>query len=893
MNRTLQIGLTGLIFAGTLHAASVSDYNVVWDSPSKNEDGSMPIGNGELAANVWVEPNGDLVFYISKSDAWSGNGQLLKLGRVRVKLDEPLFQEGTTFRQELDLEKGSIKIRTSNAQYPTSNIQLFVDANSPVIHIVIEREKEFEATAALEVWRTARRELTAREVYGLKGGPPVMEDPDKVFQTKDNSIRWCHRNLRSCYEVTLKNQHLGHLVEKYPDPLMNSTFGGLIAAEGMISKDDKTLTTVKPVKNLHLKIYAHTEQSETLDDWSKALAEIRKEVDKTSLKKAMEKHEEYWEEFWSRSWIYASGNRALTLPVNTHPWRVGVASNGRSRFGGMLTNPRIFERALSGEEIAGLAASPRTDDTKISEEALGNGCTVSAWINPAAGEKGRILDKCTAGKPDGFTFDAQPGLSLRWIVGDDTLIQPNCLKQGEWQHVAATVDTATCVRRIYLNGKLVKEEKGGGESSDAVDITRAYILQRWIQSCAGRGKYPIKFNGSLFTVAGNDRGRWNADYRRWGGCYWFQNTRLIYWSMLYSGDFDQMEPFWKMYRNALPLLKDRIKKYYDHDGIYCSETMYFWGTFNNANFGWGNKRFRTVNSYIRWYWDSGNELSMMLLDYYSITQNRDFVKDTLLPIADNVVLFYDQHYKRNEQGKVHFSPAMSLETWHSAEDPLPIIIGLKTVLTRLLELPEELTTDEQRKRWSRFLSELPAIPFGEEDGKKWIKPAHKYSVRRNHENPELYAVFPYRAYTQFKPDLEIALETWRRRLFKQTGGWKQDSIQAALLGLTNESRHYAVRNAVTKNGGSRFPAFWGPNFDWIPDQTHGSVTMIAFQRMIMQIEGDKIHLAPAWPKEWSGEFKLHAPGNTVVEGKIKGGKVIDLKVTPKSRMKDVVLPKPE
>ena len=41
-------------------------YNVVWDSPSKDYNGSMPIGNGDLAANVWVEPTGDLIFYLSK-----------------------------------------------------------------------------------------------------------------------------------------------------------------------------------------------------------------------------------------------------------------------------------------------------------------------------------------------------------------------------------------------------------------------------------------------------------------------------------------------------------------------------------------------------------------------------------------------------------------------------------------------------------------------------------------------------------------------------------------------------------------------------------------------------------------------------------------------------------
>jgi hypothetical protein len=44
---------------------------------------------------------------------------------------------------------------------------------------------------------------------------------------------------------------------------------------------------------------------------------------------------------------------------------------------------------------------------------------------------------------------------------------------------------------------------------------------------------------------------------------------------------------------------------------------------------------------------------------------------------------------------------------------------------------------------------------------------------------------------------------------------------------------------------------------------------------------------PAWPKEWDVEFKLHAPGNTVVECVFRNGKVEHLKVTPETRMKIV------
>ena len=48
----------------------LSEYNIVWESPSKDHHGSMPIGNGDIGLNVWVEKNGDLSFYIGKTDAW-------------------------------------------------------------------------------------------------------------------------------------------------------------------------------------------------------------------------------------------------------------------------------------------------------------------------------------------------------------------------------------------------------------------------------------------------------------------------------------------------------------------------------------------------------------------------------------------------------------------------------------------------------------------------------------------------------------------------------------------------------------------------------------------------------------------------------------------------------
>lgn len=65
--------------------------------------------------------------------------------------------------------------------------------------------------------------------------------------------------------------------------------------------------------------------------------------------------------------------------------------------------------------------------------------------------------------------------------------------------------------------------------------------------------------------------------------------------------------------------------------------------------------------------------------------------------------------------------------------------------------------------------------------------------------------------------------------------------------------------------------------------------MIGLQEMLLQADNKKIYLFPAWPKTWDVHFKLHAPYQTTVEGVLKDGKVVSLKVLPEERTKDVVV----
>jgi alpha-L-fucosidase 2 len=168
-----------------------------------------------------------------------------------------------------------------------------------------------------------------------------------------------------------------------------------------------------------------------------------------------------------------------------------------------------------------------------------------------------------------------------------------------------------------------------------------------------------------------------------------------------------------------------------------------------------------------------------------------------------------------------------------------------------------------------------------------LLPAEVIDKGHNSENPELYAVYPFRLFGLGKPGLDLARATFAARRVKANGCWTQDGIQAALLGDTEAARKNVVFVLTRKDKQCRFPAFWDHGHDYVPDEDNGGNGLNALQLMLMQSEGKAIRLLPAWPKNWDVTFKLHAPRGTAVECIYRAGKIEKLQVTPASRRADV------
>src|SRR5258706_8155280 len=139
-------------------------YNVSWDIPGPTSSQSMPIGNGDIGLNVWVEQNGDLCFFIAKTDAWGAaaenernnwikeGGVLMKLGKVRVSLNPNPLVQGAPFNQVLRLSNSEIIIK-EGADATGVTLRVWVDANNPVIRVESKSAKPVYVKVTLENWR--------------------------------------------------------------------------------------------------------------------------------------------------------------------------------------------------------------------------------------------------------------------------------------------------------------------------------------------------------------------------------------------------------------------------------------------------------------------------------------------------------------------------------------------------------------------------------------------------------------------------------------------------------------------------------------------------------------------------------------------------------------------
>ena len=459
-------------------------------------------------------------------------------------------------------------------------------------------------------------------------------------------------------------------------------------------------------------------------------------------------------------------------------------------------------------------------------------------------------------------------------------------------------------------------------------VGRNYQLFRYQLGCNARGEYPTKFNGGNFTydanlVGGRGSG-FGPDWRDWGGgIFTAQNQRLVYWPMLKAGDFDAIHSQFELYRKALPGAQARVREHFGHAGAVYSEYIGVPGLAAGFGWGWesggrargeeipfGDPRADGTHAYnslveagvmangaISYHYESQLEHAYMMLEYHRFTGG-DITR--YMPFIENAVVFFDEHYRKREKmrsgreldanGDLVIFPSKACETFRGATNPTDLIAALHACIEGILRLDDDSLKLRDKAYYRRLQQSIPPYTYAESNGDRVIQPAAAWKIYKNAEIPQLYPLFPFNRFDLLGADLdslEVFRDTYTHGTFRKGNivSWHQDGIFFARMGLTAEAADFNARKL--DDSSRRFPTFWGPGHDWVPDHNWGGSGMIGLQEMLMQTIGDEIRLFPAWPADWDVDFRLRAPHQTRIEGRLRNGQLVDLNVTPKHRYNDV------
>ena len=446
-------------------------------------------------------------------------------------------------------------------------------------------------------------------------------------------------------------------------------------------------------------------------------------------------------------------------------------------------------------------------------------------------------------------------------------------------------------------------------------IGRNYQLFRYMLACNRDGEFPLLFNGGIFTTDNNGRIRGNnndelpifegepvtPDFRRWMGCYFMsQNQRWLGWPTVPSGDPDLLSPTTRFYRDRAKVAGDRAEKQ-GAEGVVYTEPLDVWGLCPVGPRPDG----LCGAQHLTYHFSMGLENAWMNLQAhfvmgYPIAKDFEWMLGT--------VYFYESFYRAetrkrtgkelSDDGKLVIYPGNGLEYAGDATDPLDGVSGLLALTEGLLRYPKLPAADRQRLQ--RIHDNLPPLPTAKRQGRLSLLPARTYKVPYNKWEPiEMYACWPYRLVGITRPGtLQVARDTWetvpedRAKLCKQDYSWMANVANMAALAWPEQAKQRAIyKLANTAAPQARFPAFFGPGHDWLPDHNWGGAGLVGVQEMLLAPEPTpqgKLHLFPAWPTDWDVDFKLHAPGPTVVEAVLRAGNLVTLNVTPSSRAKDIV-----
>lgn len=441
-----------------------------------------------------------------------------------------------------------------------------------------------------------------------------------------------------------------------------------------------------------------------------------------------------------------------------------------------------------------------------------------------------------------------------------------------------------------------------GKSSANASLPTDDRLARFVTDKSDTELYELLYNFSRYllisssrenTAATNLQGIWNESMKpAWNSNYTINiNTQMNYWSALKSNLSETVLPLVELVKTVSVTGEKTARSFYNAKGFVAHHNSDIWGfsvpTLGSANWG---------------FWQGGSGwLCRTVWEYYEHTLDKNYLKNTALPLIRKAAEFYNDILFEKKDGSLCVSPSTSPENTF-LNNGKEISVAKSSVITDTIVLDvfknylkgcDELgEKDDLYNEISEKAAKIEPLKKGS-DGRllEWDSEYREKSVNHRHLS-QLIGLFPFDIINEkAMPDItEACRKSLEARGDDGTGwslAWKinlwarlKDGNRALkLLNMQlNPVRSHKKSSLNYGGGGGTYPNMFDAHPPFQIDGNFGSASGI--NEMLLQSDSENIYLLPALPDCWSDGFVkgLREKGNITVDITWHNKKVTDYKI---------------
>jgi len=226
-------------------------------------------------------------------------------------------------------------------------------------------------------------------------------------------------------------------------------------------------------------------------------------------------------------------------------------------------------------------------------------------------------------------------------------------------------------------------------------IENIYYLRRYLMGSSSRGKFPVVFNGGLWT--------WNHDVRNWVTPHHW-NTQQQYWGLCSQNDCELMLPYLNTYFRLMPKAEDHAKKRGAENAILWSEPHDFFGSMTFWD------RDDMLNNFT-----PASQIAGLFWEYYQYTGDSSFLAKKAYPFMKKAAEFYVQKLQWDSLKNEYFIfPSQPYESPRSNQLKNPVTDRNMIIanFSNCISAAKILHADQSKiKQWQFIIDHLWPLPY--------------------------------------------------------------------------------------------------------------------------------------------------------------------------------------